>query len=46
MKLAPESVPAIDAELFRRSSKAPLVRACDEVLRTLLRLKTTLREFQ
>lgn len=44
--LAPESVPAIDAELFRRSSKPPLVRACDEVLRTLLRLKTTLRELQ
>jgi hypothetical protein len=46
VKLAPESVPAIDAELIRRSSKAPLVRARDEVLRTLLRMKTTLREFQ
>jgi hypothetical protein len=42
--LAPESVPTIDAELFRRSLKAPLARASDEVLRTLLRLKTTLRE--
>jgi hypothetical protein len=41
--LAPESVPAIDAELFRRSSKPPPMRARDEVLRTLLRLKTTLR---
>ena len=44
--LAPESVPAIDAELSRRSSKAPLVRASDEVLRMLLRLKKTLREFR
>ena len=44
--LAPESMPAIDAELFRRSSKAPLARAADEVLRTLLRLKTMLREVQ
>jgi len=44
--LAPDSVPAIDAELIRRSSKPPLVRARDEVLRTLLRLKPTLREFQ
>jgi hypothetical protein len=41
--LAPESVPAIDAELLRRSSKPPLVRARDEVLRTLLRIKTKLR---
>jgi hypothetical protein len=40
--LAPQSVPAIDAELFRRSSKAPLARASDEVLRTLMRLKATL----
>jgi hypothetical protein len=44
--LAPESMPAIDAELFRRSAKAPLARAADEVLRTLLRLKTMLREVQ
>lgn len=44
--LAPESVPAIDAELFRRSSKAPLVRAGDEILRMLLRVKTTLRKPQ
>jgi hypothetical protein len=44
--LAPESVPAIDAELFLRSSKPPLVRARDEVLRTLVRVKTTLREFR
>jgi hypothetical protein len=44
--LAPESVPAIDAELFRRSSKAPLARASDEVLRTLLRLKAALGELQ
>jgi hypothetical protein len=42
--LAPESMPAIDAELFRRSSKPPRARACDEVLRMLLRLKTTLRQ--
>jgi hypothetical protein len=41
--LAPESMPAIDAELTRRSSKPPLARAQDEVLRTLLRLRTTLR---
>ena len=44
--LAPESVPAIDAELFRRSSKAPLVRAGDEILRMLSRVKTTLRKLQ
>jgi hypothetical protein len=44
--LAPESVPAIDAELIRRSLKGPLVRARDEVLRTLLRMKTTIRELQ
>jgi hypothetical protein len=44
--LAPQSVPAIDAELIRRSLKAPLVRARDEVLRTLLRMKTTIRELQ
>ena len=43
LALAPESVPAIDAELFRRSSKPRLTRAQDEVLRTLLRLKATLR---
>ena len=46
LALAPDSIPAIDAELFRRSSKAPLARAADEVLRTLLRLKTMLREVQ
>jgi hypothetical protein len=40
--LAPESVPAMDAELGRRLSNPPLVRAGDEVLRMLLRLKTTL----
>jgi hypothetical protein len=44
--LAPESVPAIDAELFHRSSKPRLARARDEVLRMLLRLKTTLWESQ
>jgi hypothetical protein len=44
--LAPESMPEIDAELFRRLAKAPLARAADEVLRTLLRLKTMLREVQ
>lgn len=44
--LAPESVSAIDAELFRRSSKPRLVRARDDVFRMLLRLRTTLREFQ
>jgi hypothetical protein len=44
--LAPESVPAIYAEVFRRSSKAPLVRASDEVLRMLLRLQKTLPEFR
>jgi hypothetical protein len=37
--LAPESVPSIDAELSRRLSNPPLVRAGDEVLRMLLRLK-------
>lgn len=42
--LAPESVPAIDAELSRRSASPPLVRAGDEVLRMLLRLKATLRK--
>jgi len=44
--LAPESLQAIEAELFRRSSKPRLTRARDEVLRTLLRVKATLREFQ
>jgi hypothetical protein len=44
--LAPESVPAMDAELSRRSSSPPLVRAGDEVLRMLLRVKTTLHKFQ
>jgi hypothetical protein len=44
--LAPESVPAIDAELIRRSSRPAHVRARDEVLRALLRLRSTLREFQ
>jgi hypothetical protein len=37
--LAPESVPAIRAELSRRLSNPPLVRAGDEVLRMLLRLR-------
>jgi hypothetical protein len=37
--LAPESVPAMDAELSRRLSNPPLVRAGDEVLRMLLRLR-------
>jgi len=44
--LAPESLPVIDAELSRRLSNPPLVRARDEILRILLRLKTTLRKFQ
>ncbi|MGP8244889.1 MAG: HEAT repeat domain-containing protein [Bryobacteraceae bacterium] len=44
--LAPQSLAAIDTELIRRSSKPPLVRARDEVLRTLLRLNATLRKFQ
>jgi hypothetical protein len=44
--LAPESCPAIDAELSRRLSNPPFVRAGDEVLRMLLRLKTTLGKFQ
>lgn len=43
--LAPESAPAIDAELSCRLSNPPRVRAGDEVLRMLLRLKTTLRRF-
>ncbi|MGO9262356.1 MAG: hypothetical protein ACLQU1_39650 [Bryobacteraceae bacterium] len=42
--LAPESVPAMDAELSRRSSNPPPVRAGDEVLRMLLRVKTLTRE--
>jgi hypothetical protein len=42
LALAPESVPAIDAEFGRRLSNPPLVRAGDEVLRMLLRLKRTL----
>jgi hypothetical protein len=42
--LAPESRPAIDAELCRRLSNPPLVRAGDEVLRMLLRLNAALRE--
>jgi len=46
LALAPESLPAIEAELFRRSSKPRLTRARDEVLRTLLRVKATLRESQ
>jgi hypothetical protein len=41
--LAPESVPAVDGELLRRSSKPPSVRAGDEVFRMLLRVKTALR---
>jgi hypothetical protein len=41
--LAPESVPAIQAELSRRLSNPPLVRAGDEVLRMLLRLKAALQ---
>ena len=44
--LAPESVPAIDAELSRRSSNSPLSRAGDEILRMLLRLKANLRKPQ
>ena len=44
--LAPESVPAIDAEVSRRLSNSPLVRAGDEILRMLLRLKTKLRNSQ
>lgn len=44
--LAPESVPPIDAEVFRRSSKPQLARARDEVLRMLQRLKKALREFR
>jgi len=40
--LAPESVPAIRAELSRRLPNLPLVRMGDEVLRMLLRLETTL----
>jgi hypothetical protein len=44
--LAPESVPSIDAEMSRRLSNPPLVRAGDEVLRMLLRLKNTLRRLQ
>jgi hypothetical protein len=44
--LAPQSVPAIDAELIRRSLKAQLARARDEVLRALLRMKTTILELQ
>jgi hypothetical protein len=40
--LVPESVPAMDVELGRRLSNPPLVRAGDEVLRMLLRLKTRL----
>jgi hypothetical protein len=44
--LAPESVPAMNAELSRRSSNPPLMRAGDEVLRTLLRLDVHLRKSQ
>jgi len=44
--LAPESVPAIDGELLRRSAKPPSVRAGDEVFRMLLRVKTALRACQ
>jgi hypothetical protein len=40
--LAPESVSAMDAELGRRLSNPPLVRAGGEVLRMLLRLRRTL----
>ncbi len=38
LALAPESIPAIQAELSRRAARPPLVRASDEVLRMLLRL--------
>ncbi len=44
--LAPESLPAIDAELIRRSLKALPMRARDEVLRVLLRIKTTIQDLQ
>jgi len=41
--LAPESVPAIEAEVSRRLSNPPLVCAGDEILRMVLRVKTKLR---
>jgi len=44
--LAPESVPPMDAEVSRRLSNRPVARAGDEILRTLLRLKTKLRKSQ
>jgi hypothetical protein len=44
--LAPESVPAMNAELSRRLSNPPLMRAGDEVLRMLLRLDVHLRKSQ
>jgi len=37
--LGPESAPLIEAELSRRAARPPIVRAADEVLRMLLRLK-------
>jgi len=40
--LAPESVPPIDAEVSRRLSNPPLVRAGDEILRMLRRVQTKL----
>jgi len=38
LSMAPESVPAIQAEQRRRAARPPLVRAGDEVLRMLVRL--------
>ncbi len=43
--LAPEAVPAIKAELIRRASRPPIVRASDEVFRMLLRLQDRLPAF-
>ncbi len=43
LALAPESRPAIAAELRRRFSRPPRERAGDEVLRLLLRLEASLR---
>jgi hypothetical protein len=40
--LAPETLPPLEEELGRRCSRPPAVRASDEVLRMLLRLKAKL----
>jgi hypothetical protein len=43
VRLKPESIPPVEEELNRRSSKPPVTRAADEILRLLLRVELKLR---